>query len=114
MQSTETKVFGEPQIAEAEVPLKVDPEKPLHVSWTTGKILSNSIVTVQIGRPERDDAIYCVFPAKDLSGDIDAQMINALEKDKHVILVELSSNQLWAQGGWLINTIDWRSGRIER
>jgi len=115
MESAEVYAFEAPQLAEAVDPLKLDLTKPLKVSWTTGSsLLEQSYMTVQIGRPDYEKSIYCVFEAKKLTASIDAKLLAGLEEGRHVVLVELASNQFWAKDGWLVTSYDWRSGRIER
>ena len=115
MESTEIINFDAPQLAEAVDPLKIDPTKPLKISWTTANnLLELSYVTVQIGRPDYDKSIYCVFPADKRSGEVEPKLLQGLDEGKHVLLAELSSNQVWVKDGWLVTTYDWRSGRIEK
>ncbi len=107
--------FDKPQLVEAVDPLKIDPTKPLKLSWTTANnLLELSYLTIQIGRPDYEKSIYCVFPADKRSGDVDAKFLQGLDDGKHVLLAELQSNQVWVKDGWLITTYDWRSGRIEK
>jgi hypothetical protein len=114
MESSEIVAFDEGQLAEAADPLAVDTSKPLKFAWTTGTLLESSYLTVQIGRPDYDNAIYCVFDAAKKRGEVPAAMLEKLDDGRHVVLAELSTNQLWVKDGWLINNFDWRSGRIEK
>lgn len=115
MESTSVQAFDAPQLAETTDPLRLDTSKPLKLSWTTGNnLLDLSYLTVQIGRPENDKSIYCVFPASVRSATIDAKLLQGLDDGKYVILAELATNQLFAKEGWLVSVYDWRSGRIEK
>lgn len=115
MESTDITNFEEPQLAEAVDPLKIDPTKPLKFRWTTENTpQETAYMTVQIGRPDYDKAIYCVFPADKLSAEIEPQFLQNLDDGKQVVLAEMASNQLWVRDGWLVTLYDWRSGRIEK
>lgn len=114
MESTDIMAFEEPQLAEAADPLVIDATKPLKFAWTTGTLIDQSYMTIQIGRPEQEKAIYCVFPASKLSGVVEPALLAELEDGRHVVSAELNSNQLWAKDGWLISVFDWRSARIEK
>lgn len=107
--------FDKPQLADAVDPLKIDPTKVLKFSWTTeNQPQETAYVTVQIGRPDYDKSIYCIFPADKLSGEVDAKLLQNLDDGKQVVLAEMASNQLWVKDGWLVTVYDWRSGRIEK
>ncbi len=107
--------FEKPQLAEAVDPLKIDPKKPLRFSWTTeNQPQETTYMTIQIGRPDYDKSIYCVFPADKLSAEVDAKFLQNLDDGKQVVLAEMASNQLWVKDGWLVTIYDWRSGRIEK
>lgn len=114
MESTEIIAFDEPQLAEAADPLVIDATKPLKFAWTTGTLIDQAYMTIQIGRPDQDTAIYCVFQASKLSGVVEPALLAQLEDGRHVVSAELNGNQLWAKDGWLISVFDWRSGRIEK
>ncbi len=115
MESAEIINFEKPQLAEAVDPLKIDPTKPLKFSWTTeNQPQETAYMTIQIGRPEYEKAIYCVFPADKLSGEIEPKLLQNLDDGKQVVLAEMASNQLWVKDGWLVTVYDWRSGRIEK
>jgi len=115
MTSTDTKAFDAPQLADPVDSLKIDPTKPLKFGWTTnGKLLDLSYMTVQIGRPDYDKSIYCVFPANAGSATVDPKLLQALDAGKHVVLAELTTTELWVKDGWLSTVYDWRSGRIEK
>lgn len=95
--------------------LKLDAKKPLKISWTTGSnLLELSYVAVQIGRPENDKLIYCLFPAVQRTASIDSKLLQTLEDGPHIVQVELASNQIWVKDGWLATLYDWRSAQIEK
>lgn len=114
MESADIIAFGPPQLMEAEDPLVIDPTKPLKFAWTTGNLLEQSYVTITVGRPDDDKAIYCVFQAEKKSGVIEPAMLEQLDSGRQVVLAELNTNQLWAKDGWLVSVYDWRAGRIEK
>jgi hypothetical protein len=114
MESGEIVAFDQPQLAEAEDPLPLDKTKPLKFAWTTGNLLDQSYMTVTVGRPDNDKAIFCVWPAEKKAGQIEPALLEQLDDGRSVVLAELSTNQLWAKDGWLIAVYDWRSGRIEK
>jgi hypothetical protein len=115
MQSDTAMAFGEPQLAEAADPLKINDQNALKITWTVGStLLENTFMTIQIGRAEDPKAIYCAFPASKRSAEVPANLLNGLEDGRHVVLVEMIANQIWLKDSWLITTYDWRSGRIEK
>lgn len=113
--STESALLPEPQLADAVDALVIDGSAQLTVKWETdANLLSSSFMQVYIGRPGNPNSVYCVFPAKDKRGVVPETYISKLEKTKHVILTLLESNQFLASDGWFASTYDWRSGRIEK
>ena len=115
MESAQILNFDAPQLATAPDPLKIDVTKPLKLAWTTtGNLLDLSYLSVQIGRPDYEKGIYCIWPANKFTGVIDAKYLANLDDGTHVVLAELASNEIWAKDGWLITTYDWRSGQIEK
>jgi hypothetical protein len=115
MQSDTAVAFGEPQLAEAADPLKIDPAKPLKLNWTTGSsLLENTYMTVQIGRADNPKSVYCAFPASKRTAEIPAEVLGKLEDGRHVIHIEMAANQILLKDSWIITTYDWRSGRIEK
>lgn len=115
MESTEVQAFEAPQLATSPEALKIDPAKPLKISWTyAGTLPDPSYLVVLIGRAEDATAIQCVFAAEKRTAEIDPKLLQGLEDGKHVLLAELTTHQLWAKEGWLVSMTDWRSGRIEK
>ena len=115
MESANITNFDSPQLAKAADLFKIDATKPLKFSWTTGNnLLDLSYMTVQIGRPDYDKAIYCVFEANKGGGRVDPSLLQNLDDGDQVVMVELASNQLWVKDGWILTVYDWRSGRIEK
>jgi hypothetical protein len=115
MLSDTAMAFGEPQLAEAAEPLKINDQKALKITWTVGStLLENTYMTIQIGRAEDPKAIYCAFPASKRSAEVPAKLLSGLEDGRHVVLVEMITNQIWLKDSWVITTYDWRSGRIEK
>lgn len=115
MQSDTALAFGEPQLAEAAEPLKIDAARPLKLTWTTASLLlENTYMTVQIGRGDNSKAVYCAFAASKRSAEIPAEFLGKLEDGRHIIHVEMVTNQIWLKDSWIITTYDWRSGRIEK
>ena len=115
MESANITNFDPPQLAKAADLFKIDATKPLKFSWTTGNnLLDLSYMTVQIGRPDYDKSIYCVFAANKGGGSVDPALLQNLDDGDQVVMVELASNQLWVKDGWILTVYDWRSGRIEK
>lgn len=114
MESAAITAFDKPQLLEAEDPLVIDKTRPLKFAWTTGNLLDQTYLTVTIGRPDDDHAVYCVFPAEKKSGVIEPALLEQLNDGRHVVLAELNTNQMWAKDGWLVSVYDWRAGRIEK
>jgi hypothetical protein len=115
MESTSIMAFEAPQLAEAADPLKIDPTKPLKISWTLGGgPRPLAYMAVMIGRPDYEKSIVCVFKADQRTASIDPALLQGLDDGRHVLLAELASSQIWAKEGWLVTTYDWRSGRIEK
>jgi hypothetical protein len=115
MESASITNFDPPQLGKAAELFKIDASKPLKFAWTTGNnLLDLSYLTVQIGRPDNDKSIYCVFAASKGTAVIEPALLQNLDDGDQVVLVELASNQLWVKDGWLLTVYDWRSGRIEK
>lgn len=115
LESTDIVTVDEGQLAEAVDPLKIDVKKPLKIRWTISpSLMEVSYMIVQIGRPNEEKAIYCVFPADGRSGSIEEKLLSNLEDGKYVVSFDLLSRQLWLKYGWLVSLHDWRSGRIEK
>lgn len=115
IESDEINTIESAQLAEAVEPLKINPSKPLKFKWTTSANLSDlTNLTIQISRAEDPKAIYCVFPAAQRSAVIDPKFLNQLDDGRHVVLAQISSNQIWFEYNWVVSTYDWRSARIEK
>ena len=115
MESANITNFDPPQLGKAADLFKIDASKPLKFAWTTGNnLLELSYMSIQIGRPDNDKSIYCVFAASKGVGVIEPALLQNLDDGDQVVLVELASNQFWVKDGWLLTVYDWRSGRIEK
>lgn len=115
MESASTVAFDPPSLSKVSDPLKIDPSKPLKISWTvTGNLLDSAYLSVQIGRPGYVKAIYCIFPAADRTGSFDPALLQSLDDGTYVIAAELSTNQLVAKYSFVVATADWRMGRITK
>lgn len=115
MSSGQTYSFDSPQLADSSDPFRIDPGQPLRLAWTSSsQLTSASYVTVQIGRPNFPQSIFCTFAAEKKFGTIDSQALGGLPSDKYVISVTLVTNIFAARENWLITAQDWRSGRVEK
>lgn len=115
MESTDIETLEDAQLLDSVDPLKIDSAKPLKLKWTISpSVVESSLMTIQIGRSGEDNAIFCVFQAKDGSASIDSKFLQGLDDGRHVILAELISNQILLNEKWIVSTHDWRSGRLEK
>jgi len=117
--SSNSLILPEASLGKTGDTLTIDSEKKLDLTWEVKNPKDNNFISVQIGNSSQQTFLYCLFPANQNSGSVDADLIKALPAGKHALLVQLESFELemfpgTAQPSWILAMYDWKKGNIEK
>lgn len=117
--SSNSLTLSESSLGKSGDTLTIDPEKKLDLTWEVKNPKDNNFISVQIGSSSQQTFLYCLFPAAQNSGSIEAELLKELPAGKHALFVQLESFELemfpgTAQPSWILATYDWKKGNIEK